>query len=115
MCDCRFFYFFYFIFLTAPFSRFTEVLYLQRCLVVACLVPRETAGVSARSVQTIQLRTMSRHFMQSHILREHVCLALTCHLQFWQNGRDLSRATVITRVWNGYRRKKSAQKSDPGE
>ena len=87
MCDCRFFYLFYYYFLTAPFSRFTEVLYLQRCLVVACLVPRETAGVSARSVQTIQLCTMSRHFMQSHILRAHVCLALTCHLQFWQNGQ----------------------------
>ena len=26
------------------------------------------------------------HFMQSHIRKVHVCLAVTCHLQFWQNG-----------------------------
>ena len=35
-------------------------------------------------------------------------LAVTCHLHFWQNDRDLVRATVVTRggvgwgVWNGY-------------
>ena len=26
-----------------------------------------------------------------------VCLAVTCHLHFWQNDRDFLRATVVTR------------------
>ena len=42
------------------------------------------------------------HFMQSHIRKVHACLAVTCHLHFWQNGRGLLRATVVTRGWNGY-------------
>ena len=43
-------------------------------------------------------------------------LAVTCHLhQFWQNDWDLLRATAVTRGWNGYRKKESAQKVDPGE
>ena len=25
------------------------------------------------------------HFMQSHIRKVHACLAVTCHLHFWQN------------------------------
>ena len=37
---------------------------------------------------------MSRHFMQSHIRKVHACLAVTCHLHFWQNDRDLLRATA---------------------
>ena len=37
------------------------VVYLQRCLVVTWLVPRETAAVSARSVYIMQPYTMSRH------------------------------------------------------
>ena len=44
----------------------------------------------------------------------HVCLAVTCHLHFWQNGRDILRATAVTRGWNGYRNE-SAQNVDPGE
>ena len=38
--------------------------------------------------------------MQSHLRRLHACLAVTCHLHFWQNDRDLLRATVVTRWWN---------------
>ena len=29
------------------------------------------------------------------------CLAVTCHLHFWQNDRDLLRATVVTREGGG--------------
>ena len=39
------------------------------------------------------------------IRRVHVSLAVTCHLHFWQNGQDLSRAAAITRGWNDYRNK----------
>ena len=87
----------------------TEVVYLQRCLVVAWLVSSETAAVSVRSVYTISCIT-SRHFVQSHLHRKHV----TCHLHFWLNDQDLFRATAVTQGWNGYPNK-SAQKLDPGE
>ena len=33
----------------------------------------------------------------------YACLAVTCHLHFWQNDRGLLRATAVTRGWNGYR------------
>ena len=38
------------------------------------------------------------HFMQSHIPRVHVCLAVSCHLRFWQNDRHLLRTTFHTGV-----------------
>ena len=49
--------------------------------------------------------------MQNHICRVHVCLAVTCHLHFWQNDSDLLRTTAVTWGWNKYWR---AQKVDPG-
>ena len=52
--------------------------------------------------------------MQNHILKVYVCLAVTCHLQFWQNDQNLLCATAVTQRWNGYQNK-SAQKVDPGE
>ena len=76
------------------------MVYLQRCLFVTWLVPRETAAVSAPSVYTIQPCTMSRHFMQSYIGRAHVCLAATC--TFGGMAWDFVRATAVTRGWNGY-------------
>ena len=91
------------------------MVYLQRCLLVTWLVPRETAAVSTRSVYTIRPCTLSRHFMQSHICGMHVSLAVTCHLHFGQSDRDLLRATAVRRGWNGYRNNKSAQKVAPGE
>ena len=45
------------------------------------------------------------HFMQSRIWKVHACLAVTCHLHFWQNDRDLLGATAVTRGWNRYRNK----------
>ena len=38
------------------------------------------------------------------------CLAVTCHLHFWQNDRDLLRATAVTWGWNGYRNKSQHRK-----
>ena len=37
-------------------------------------------------------------------------LALTCYLRYWQNDRDLLRATAVTRGWNGYRNKSQHRK-----
>ena len=44
------------------------------------------------------------HFMQSHIRKVYWCLAVICHLHFWQNDRDLLGATAVTREWNGHLR-----------
>ena len=35
------------------------------------------------------------HFMHNHIHMVHVCLAVTCHLHFWQNDWDLLHATAV--------------------
>ena len=50
------------------------------------------------------------HIMQSHIRKVYACLAVTCHLHFWQNDRGLLRATAVTRGWNGYRNKSQHRK-----
>ena len=54
----------------------TEMVYLQRCLVVTWLEPRETAAVSACFVYRVQPCTISGHFMQSHMSRVRVCLTV---------------------------------------
>ena len=41
----------------------------------------------------------------------YACLAVTCHLHFWQNDQDFLCATVVTRGWNGYRTKSQHRKS----
>ena len=51
--------------------------------------------------------------MEGHIHRVHTCLAVTCHLHFWQNDRDLLRATVVTWGWNGYQNKSQHRKLTP--
>ena len=43
--------------------------------------------------------------MQSQICKMHACLAVTCHLHFWQNDQDLLHAGVVTQGWNGFRNK----------
>ena len=50
-------------------------------------------------------------FNKSHIRKVFACLAVTCHLHFWQNDRDFLRATVVTRGWNRYRNKSQHRKS----
>ena len=73
-------------------------------------MPHETAAVSAQVLCTPYNRA-PYHFMQSHIRKVYACLAVTCHLHFWQKDRYLLRATVVTRGWNGYRNKSQHRKS----
>ena len=75
--------------------------------VLAWLVPHETAAVSA---QVLFAPYVLSHFMQSHICKVYVCLAVTYHLHFWQNGQDLWHATVVTQGWNRYRNKSQHRK-----
>ena len=58
----------------------------------AWLVPHETAAVSAQVLCTPYNHALC-HFMQSHIRKVYACLAVACHLHFWQNDRGLLRAT----------------------
>ena len=37
-------------------------------------------------------------FNKSHIRKVYACLAVTCHLHFWQNDRDLLRAGTDTEI-----------------
>ena len=66
---------------------------------LAWLVPHETAAALAQ-VLCILDNHAPCHFMQSHIRMVYACLAVTCHLHFWQNDRALLRVTVVTRGWN---------------
>ena len=77
---------------------------------LARLVPHETAVVSAQVLCT-PYNHAPCHFKQSHIRKVYACLAVTCHLHFWQNDRDLLRATAVTRGWNGYWNKSQHRKS----
>ena len=53
--------------------------------------------LGACSVDTIQPGTsLQCRFIQSHRWRVHVCLAVACHLHFWQNDWDLLHATAVT-------------------
>ena len=82
----------------ARFWISTEVVYLQRwhgwCHMK--LLP-------SRRVVCTPYNHAPCHFMQSHIRKVYACLAVTCHLHFWQNDRGLLRVTAVTRGWNGYR------------
>ena len=92
--------------MTSFIARFLDIHRSGVLTALTWLVPHETAAMSAHSAYTIQ----PCHFIQSHIPKVHASLAVTCHLHFWQNDRDLLRATAVTRVWNGYRNKSQYKK-----
>ena len=76
-------------------------------------MPRETAAVSAHVSCTPYnhaCTSLHCHFIRSHTRSVRVCLAVTCLLHFWQNDRDLLRATAVTRGWNWYRDKNHHRK-----
>ena len=53
------------------------------------------------------------HFMQKCIHKVHTCLAVTCHLHFWQNDQDFLCATAVTWGWKGYQSKSQHRKLTP--
>ena len=55
---------------------------------LAWLMPHETAAVWVHVLCT-SYNHAPCHFMQSHIRKMYACLAVTCHLHFWQNDPDL--------------------------
>ena len=73
--------------------RFLNIHWSGVLTALAWLVPHETAAVSAQVLCT-PYNHAPCHFMQSHIRKVYACLAVTCHLHFWQNDRGLLRATA---------------------
>ena len=80
-------------------------------------MPRETAAVSAHVLCTPynHAPVYSVTSFEARYVGCSVCLAITCHLHFWQNDRDLLRATAVTLGWNGHRNKSQHRKADRGE
>ena len=71
--------------------------------------------LSASSVYTIQPCTNLRcHLIQSHLGRVYVCLAVTCHLHFWQNDRDLLRVITESRHWRRKFSRRSCRDANTG-
>ena len=81
---------------------------------LAWLVPHETAAVSVQVLCT-PYNHAPCHFMQGHICKVYACLAVTCHLHFWQNDRDLLRAIAVTQGWNRHRNKSQQRKLTLGK
>ena len=82
------------------------MVYVQRCLVVTWLVPRETGAFSEHilcaqySHAPVYSVTSSEATYLGCVV---MCLGATCNLHLWQYDRELLRATVPTRGWDGYR------------
>ena len=95
------FFFFFFFLINIHWSGVLTAL--------AWLVPRETAAVSAQVLCT-PYHHAPCHFMQSHIHKVYACLAVTWHLHFWQNDRDLLHATLVTQGWNRHWNKSQHRK-----
>ena len=47
-----------------------------------------------------EFTSLQCHFVRSHICSVHVCLAVTCHLHFWQNDWGLLHASAVPQGWN---------------
>ena len=71
--------------------------------------------LSSRRVLCTPYNHAPCHVMQSYICKAHAYLAVTCHLHFWQNDRELLRATAVIWEWNGYRNKSQHRKVTLGK
>ena len=91
-------------------ARFLNIHRSGVLTVLAWLVPHETAAISAQVLFT-PYNHAPCHFMQSHVRKMYAYLAVTCHLHFWQDDRDLLRTTEVTRGQNRYQNKSQHRKS----
>ena len=96
----------------AFYSAFLNIHRSDVLTALAWLVPQESSARESQSRRVLctPYNHAPCHFMQSHIRKVYACLAVTCHLHFWQNDRGLLRATAVTRGWNGYRYKSQHRK-----
>ena len=78
----------------------SELLNIHRSGVLtalAWLVPHETAAISAHVLCT-PYNHAPCHFLQSHTCKVYACLAVACHLHFWQNDRG-SFTCYCSNMW----------------
>ena len=75
----------------AFYSMFLNIHRSVVLTVLARLVTHETAAILVQVLCT-PYNHGPCHFMQK--CKVYACLAVTCHLHFWQNDQDLLRATV---------------------
>ena len=99
----------------ASYSAFLKIHRSGVLTALAWMVPQESAARESQSRRVLctPYNHALCHFMQSHIRKVYACLAVNCHLRFWQNDRGLLRATAVTRGWNGYRNKSQHRKLTP--
>ena len=96
----------------AFYSTFLNIHWSSVLTALAWLVPHETAAVSVQVLCT-PYNHVSCHFMQSHIRKVY---AFSCNLPpaLLAEWLGLSRATAVTRGWNGYWNN-SQHRSNPEE
>ena len=72
---------------TAFYSAFLNIHWSDVPTALAWLVPQESAARESQSRRVLctPYNHAPYHFMQSHICKVYACLAVTCHLHFWQN------------------------------
>ena len=109
---------------TAFYSAFLNIHQSDVPTALAWLVPQESAARESQSQHILctPYNHAPCHFMQSHIRKVYACLAVTCHLRFWQNDGGLLRATgtdteirVSTESWPWRRKfsRRSSRDSNP--
>ena len=76
-------------------TRFLNIRRSGVLTALAWLVPHETAAVWAHVLCT-SYNHAPCYFIQSHIRKVYACLAVIFHQHFWQNDRDLLRATAVS-------------------
>ena len=89
-------------FYMSEYSAFLNIHRSGVLTALAWLVPQESAARESQSRRVLctPYNHAPCHFMQSHIRKVYACLAVTCHLRFWQNDRGLLRTTAaVTRGW----------------
>ena len=91
--------------------------FIARCLFFVCLLLlfevvylQRWNGWCHMKLQPSRRKSCVHHTTMLHVtsckatckVTAYVCLAVTCHLHFWQHDRDLLRATAVTQGWKGY-------------
>jgi len=69
-----------------------------------------SVGMAGATLNCCHLSAFWVHHTTMHIRKVYACLAVTCHLRFWQIDRGVLRATAVTLGWNGYRNKSQHRK-----
>ena len=75
----------------------TQMVHLQRCLVVTWLVPRKL--LPSRHVLCTP-HNHARCHVTSCVATYVRCMHVSCNLPFWHNGRDPLCAVAVRRGWN---------------